>query len=481
MITFLNVPQLARASKVIKKFASFIGPGLMVSVAYMDPGNYATGVTAGASNRYALLFVVLASSIMAIFLQSLCIKLGSVTGHDLARCSREHFPKWLNITLWILAECAIIATDVAEVIGLAVALNILLKVPLPAGVAISIADVIFVLMAYRAEKASARFVRYFELAVGILVLAVLICFAIQIAKLNVSRSEVRQILRGFAPSKEMIEGQGVSIAASIIGATVMIHLLFLGSGIVQPRLREYDVINGHINLSEKNEEEFFYREYKPSYKSVVYSLKYSIAELTLSLATFAVFVNLAILVVAGHTLYGTPQAIDADLYTIHNLLLTTLAPTVGTIFMLALLLSGLSAGIVCTIAGQIVSEGHINWSLKPWVRRLVTRGISIVPCFAISVAIGRSGLGTALNVSQLVISLLLPFLTAPLIYFTSKKSIMCMTLETPVKGAKHEDGRWVIYMANSWVTTIIAIMVWLLISVINVYAIYDVAKNGVAG
>ncbi|WEJ97683.1 Manganese transporter smf1 [Yamadazyma tenuis] len=473
-------------SQTLTNFIPMGGPGLMVAVAYMDPGNYATGTTAGASNRYSLLFIVLASSIMAIFLQSLCIKLGSVTGFDLARCSREYFPKWLNIILWVLAELAIIATDVAEVIGSAIALNILLKIPLPAGVAITIVDVVFVLVAYRADHSSTKFIRYFEMFVAALVLAVTVCFAVELAQLPVDGAEVKAILRGFAPSAQMLEGSGVSIAASIIGATVMVHSLFLGSGLVQPRLREYDVKNGYVNLNtldekSETEEDFFYRRYRPSFQSIRYSLKYSIIELTLTLVTFAVFVNSAILVVAGNTLYGTEEAVDADLYTIHRLLSDNLAPTAGTVFMLALLFSGQSAGIVCTIAGQMVSEGHINWTLKPWVRRLVTRGISIVPCFAISVAIGRSGLGTALNVSQLVISLLLPFLTVPLIYFTCKKSIMRIEVPEHTKGAiKDEtDGKCYVYFHNNWITTLVLLTIWVFISVINIYAIYDLARNGI--
>lgn len=491
---------------VLKKYGSFVGPGIMVSVAYMDPGNYATGVTAGASNRFSLLFIVLISNIIAIFLQSLCIKLGSVTGYDLARCCREYLPRWLNIILWILAECAIIATDVAEVIGSAIALNILLKIPLPAGVVITIVDVLFVLMAYRNDTSSTKFVKMFEYAVACLVVAVVVCFAVEIAHLPVTSEMVREIFRGYAPSKEMVEGSGLTIATGIIGSTVMVHSLFLGSGLVQPRLREYDVTHGLVDLdlvcsgddtgadtvSEKSstrekttrldkEALYFYKSYKPSYQSIQYSLKYSIIELVVTLFTFALFVNSAILVVAGVTLNNTPEAIDADLYTIHDLLSRNLAPVVGTVFMLALLFSGQSAGIVCTIAGQMVSEGHINWKLKPWVRRLVTRAISIVPCLAISVGIGRSGLGLALNVSQVVISILLPPLTAPLIYFTCKKSIMKVPLPKEMQSSDAEDDVKYKYLHNNWLTSIIVFTIWLFVLALNVYAIVDMAKNGVAG
>lgn len=511
-----NLPQVARRAwnkvrKSLTKYSTFIGPGIMVSVAYMDPGNYATGITAGASNRYSLLFIVFLSNIIAIFLQSLCIKLGSVTGYDLARCCREYLPRNLNIVLWILAECAIIATDVAEVIGSAIALNILIKVPLPAGVVITIVDVLFVLMAYRNDSSSTKFVKLFEYAVAVLVLAVVVCFSVELSQIPGDIHTVRQIFRGYLPSLEMFAGSGMTIATSVIGSTVMIHSLFLGSGIVQPRLREYDVQNGHVVLSnlldeddelvldekteakqkqfvEDKEAFFFYNSYKPSFQAIEYSLKYSIIELVVTLFTFALFVNLAILIIAGSTLYDSKEAMDANLYSIHELLSKTLAPVVGTVFMLALLFSGQSAGIVCTIAGQMVSEGHINWTVRPWIRRLLTRGISIVPCLIISLCIGKNGLDKALNISQVVISILLPPLTAPLIYFTCKRSIMKVELpldqqsqlqNLPESGSELDPTPKYKYMHNSWLTTILVVLIWLFVSVLNVYAIVDMARNGV--
>lgn len=550
-----------RVLQVLRKYALFVGPGIMVLVAYMDPGNYATGVTAGALNRYSLLFIVFLLNLIAIFLQILCIRLGTVTGHDLARCCREHLLPKVNYILWFLAECAIIATDVAEVIGLAIALNILLRIPLPAGVVITIVDVLFVLMAYRSDTLSTKFVKLFEYAVAAMVVVVVICFAVQLGAIH---ANARDVFRGFVPSKQMFDGLGMTIATSIVGSTVMIHLLFLGSGLVAPRLREYDVQHGYVDLAlvcshddsdivstitsnnsnnhlntwwsrlrqriseskpklpslalteqlslsldhwwtkakiklpfvetklyedvkaEKDkqqllvrEAEYFYRLYKPSYAAIKYCMKFSVIELVVTLATFALFVNLAIVIVAGATLYGTPEAIDADLYTIHDLLSQLLAPAVGTIFMLALLFSGQLAGIVCTIAGQMVSEGHINWTLKPWLRRLVTRSISIVPCLIISVCIGRNGLGVALNVSQVVISILLPPLSAPLIWFTCKKQIMKVELPDDVEGGVEIDGKRYKFFANNWITTIVAVIIWVLVSALNVYAIYDMAKNGV--
>lgn len=467
--------------KVLKKYARFIGPGLMISVAYMDPGNYSTAVSAGATSRFSLLFIVLLSNIIAIFLQSLCIKLGSTTGLDLSRSCREYLPKWLNLIIWFFAECAIIATDVAEVVGTAIALNILIKVPLAAGICITIVDVLFVLMAYR-PGSSLKFVRLFEYGVAVLVFGVVICFCVELGLMP--PVPVRQVFRGFAPSKEMMEGQGMYIASSILGATVMPHSLFLGSGLVQPRLREYDLENENIRLedykktdgegqgeSEVEDEEDIYFKYKPTSMAIKYAYKYSVAELAITLFTFALFVNSAILIVAGSSLYNTPDAADADLYSIYDLLGQQVAPVAGTIFMIALLFSGQSAGIVCTIAGQIVSEGHLNWTIKPWKRRIATRAISIIPCLIISLSVGRDGLAQALNASQVVLSILLPFLTAPLIYFTCKKSIMRVKTGS-------EDSEEYLDMTNNWATTAIGVAVWLFISVLNVYMLVKLGLDG---
>lgn len=482
--------QFTRVKNVLAKYIRFIGPGIMISVAYMDPGNYATGVTAGASNRFSLLFFTLLSSLIAVLLQWLCIKLGTVTGYDLARCCREHLPRRLNYVLWFLAECAIIATDVAEVIGSAIALNILLRIPLPAGVAITITDVLVVLAAYRRDSTQVGFVRYFEYAVGLMVLGVVICFAIALNYLPPGSAPVGQVFRGYIPSKEMTEHGGLTVATSIVGATVMIHSLFLGSGLVQPRLREYDTKQGYVDLKSFETEiddkreidvkvlEYFHNEYVPSYASIKYCLNYSIWELVLTLLSAALFVNSAIVILAGATLYGTDEAVGADLYSIHNLLLTTIAPVVGTIFMLALLFSGQSAGIVCTIAGQIVSEGHLKWTCRPWIRRLATRGIAIVPCLIISLTIGKSALNSALNISQIVISILLPPLTAPLIYFTCSKKIMRVKLPKESEENEGEEPKF-LQMENNWFTTIVVCVIWIFISGLNIYAIVQMAQDGV--
>lgn len=460
------------------KYVRFLGPGLMVSVAYMDPGNYSTAVAGGANHQFALLFVILLSSIIALVLQSLAIKLGSVTGMDLARCCREYLPKWMSITLYIFAEIAIVATDIAEVIGTAIALDILLHIPLIAGVCMTIVDVLIVLFAYR-PGGGMRVVRFFEYAVAALVLGVSICFIILLCR--IPHQSVRKIFRGFAPSRALIQGTGIVDSAGILGATVMPHSLFLGSGLVQPRLREWDVANGTApapDSSKDSEEEYF--AYKPTIGAIKYCLKYSIIELVTTLFTLALFVNSAILIVSGATLYGNSDASTADLYGIHSLLRQYISKGAGTIFMLALLLSGQSAGIVCTIAGQMVSEGFLRWTIRPWLRRIITRSIAVVPCVVVAAAVGKEGLNSALNYSQVALTLLLPFLTFPLIYFTNSKKLMKVARDPSVTADDASEttvlAQWLDY-SNHWVLAIVCWALWLFIAILNVYLIVQLGMG----
>jgi metal iron transporter len=269
-------------------------------------------------------------------------------------------------------------------------------------------------------------------------------------------------------------------ACGILGATVMPHSLYLGSGIVQPRLREYDIKHGntqpYVESSSSDSESTHKDFYYPSIGAINFCLKYSIIELSIALFTFALFVNSAILITAGASLYGTDAA-DADLFGIHDLLSKSIAPVAGTIFALALLLSGISAGIVCTIAGQMVSEGALNWTIAPWLRRLITRSISITPSIIIAGAVGRSGLSAALNGSQVALSVSLPFISAPLIYFTCRNKYMTVGVHAQRNGTDNEasfDGAAegpvveTKKMRNHWVTAIIGVLIWLIITVMNV-------------
>ncbi|KIW02034.1 uncharacterized protein PV09_06537 [Verruconis gallopava] len=493
------------------KYTKFIGPGFMVSVAYIDPGNYATDVAAGASFRFRLLFMILLSNIFAIFLQSLCIKLGSVTGMNLAENCKAHLPRWLNLVLYLFAESAIIATDIAEVIGTAIALNILINVPLVAGCAISILDVLIILFFYNPTGMSMRALRIFECFVALLVIGVAVCFCFQLSLIKAV--SVGEVFRGYLPSSALVKSQGLYQSCGILGATVMPHSLYLGSGIVQNRLRDFDLQhqnesrfslmeNEATNETARQSSESEDEKYRPSLAAIKSCLSYSIIELAISLFTFALFINSAILIVAGASLSNLPedQISNADLFSIHGLLSTSLAPAAGTIFALALLLSGTSAGIVCTIAGQMVSEGQLNWKVKPWVRRIITRSISITPSIIIAGSVGRNGLSNALEASQVCLSIILPFVSAPLIWFTCRSKIMSVWTEERANTARpnalpatrtendqkngsqsaavvdldssrgqetQANGRYV-DMRNSWITAFVALVIWGMITVLNV-------------
>ncbi|RYP64181.1 hypothetical protein DL771_008872 [Monosporascus sp. 5C6A] len=513
---------LEQLRNVVVTFGKFVGPGFMVSVAYIDPGNYATGITAGASYRFRLLFVILVSNLIAIFLQNLSIKLGTVTGLNLAEACRAFLPRWLNYFLYFMAEAAIIATDIAEVIGTAIALNLLIpQLPLVAGCALSILDVMVILVFYR-PQGSMRGLRAFESFVMLLVLAVVVCFCIQLSLIeDVSPGEV---FRGYLPNDSVTESQGLLQACGILGATVMPHSLYLGSGIVQSRLRDYDAKRGMLPtegdpsaagaLEEDDGKSGTKTYYVPSLAAIEHSLKYSYVETAMSLFTFALFVNSAILIVAGASLYrnadASAAADDGDIFGIHALLRASLGPAAATVFALALLFSGVSAGIVCTIAGQMVCEGALRWRVRPWLRRLATRSISILPSIAIAAgAQGRGRLSAALNGSQVALSVVLPFVSAPLIYFTCAKRHMRVqkpgTARFVVEGADGGYGRGgklrrhrvavddvegtgdghsggsdntatarlrgagpAICMANKWWTAAFGVAVWLLIVVMNV-------------
>ena len=375
---------------------------------------------------------------------------------------------------------------------------------------------------------SMRGLRAFEFFVTLLVLGVVICFCIQLSLIQ--DTPVGHVFRGYLPSGAITEQKGLYQACGILGATVMPHSLYLGSGIVQSRLRDFDSKSGFLpqdtsdpprpmsTVTETDPDSAEKATYVPSLTAIRHSMKYSIAELAISLFTFALFVNSAILIVAGASLYNNPDALNADIFGIHDLLSTSLSSAAGTVFALALLLSGISAGIVCTIAGQMVSEGQLNLKLKPWVRRLVTRSISITPSIIIAGAVGRSGLDAALNASQVALSIALPFVTAPLIWFTCREKFMTVQpgmarfavpgpfshgaaasgrrdIENQGASAARSSSVWgrimfrcrkqgdrggvtggngavegcgSVNMANSWPVAAFAVLIWIVIAVLNV-------------
>lgn len=323
-----------------------------------------------------------------------------------------------------------------------------------------------------------RRLRAFECFVMCLVLGVVVCFCVQLS--YIENTGVGEVFKGYLPSSAVVEGEGIYLSCGILGATVMPHSLYLGSGMVQPRLRHYDQKAGHLTTVPSSEASDSDKViYRPSLPAIRSCLTHSTVEVCLSLFTFALFVNSAILIVAGASLSSGDAAESADLFDIHDLLARTLAPAAGTVFALALLLSGTSAGIVCTIAGQMLSEGALNWTIAPWLRRLVTRSISITPSIIIAGAVGKEGLSAALTGSQVALSVALPFVSAPLIYFTCRKQYM-------IVGGRHPQGdedlqliQDPVYMKNHWVVSIFATLVWLVIVVMNVALLVLVGRGKV--
>ncbi|KAI0407172.1 natural resistance-associated macrophage protein-domain-containing protein [Xylaria palmicola] len=488
----LSLPR--RFARFVTTLGRFVGPGFLVAVAYIDPGNYSTGISAGAWYRFRLLFIILLSNLFAVLLQCLAAKLGTVTGLNLAEACRAFLPRWLNYFLYFLAEAAIIATDVAEVIGTAIALNLLVPaIPLVAGCALSILDVFVILFFYR-PNGSMSGLRVFEIFVMLLVLTVVVCFGIQLSLIR--DTTPGEVFRGYLPSDVITKSEGLYQACGILGATVMPHSLYLGSGVVQSRLRDYDQKRGLLpaessGYTVQDPKTGTKSYYVPSLAAVRYSLTYTYTEVAVTLVTFALFVNSAILIVAGASLYGNADARDADIFSIHDLLAGSISPFAGVIFALALLFSGVSAGIVCTIAGQMVCEGALRWTVRPWLRRLVTRSIAITPSIIIAGATGRDRLNDAINGTQVVLSIVLPFVSAPLIWFTCFNKYMVARpgiARVRVEGSSSEsmastsnltDGAagdqevgpgvaGVVKMANPWYISVMAVVIWLIIVVLNV-------------
>ena len=339
----------------------------------------------------------------------------------------------------------------------------LFKIPLVAGCALTLVDVLIILLFY-SPNGSIRRLRYFEFFVIALVLGVVICFIIQLSLIQ--DTSVGEVFKGFLPSSTIVEGSGIYLSCGILGATVMPHSLYLGSGMVHARLKEFDKIRGSVVSPGEELVDGEKSHYRPSLAAIKECLKYSTWELALTLCIFALFVNSAILIMAGSSLSSNPDAASADLFGIHDLLSKSLAPVAGTIFALALLLSGTSAGIICTIAGQMVSEGALNWTLAPWLRRLITRSISITPSIIIAGAVGRNGLSAALNGSQVALSVILPVVSAPLIYFTARSQYM--TVRNDTRRAEDAGSPQNSSMRNHVAVTILAITIWLVITIMNI-------------
>lgn len=375
-----------------KRLFAFLGPGYLVAVGYMDPGNWATALAGGSKFGYALLFVALLSNIMAIVLQALCARLGIATGRDLSQACRDAYPRPVVWALWLLAELAICATDLAEVIGTAIGLNLLFGIPLELGVLITALDVFLILWM---QKLGFRWIEAFVVA---LLLVIAVCFAGQIILAN---PEWGPLLRGFWPTTDIVSNPDMLfLALGIIGATVMPHNLYLHSAIVQTRAYGDSV-------SEKRE-----------------ALRYATIDSTLALC-FALLVNASILILAAATFHKVGRTDVAELGDAHSLLMPLLGASIApSLFGIALLACGLNSTVTATLAGQAVMEGFIDFRMKPWARRLITRLVAIVPAAVVTILFGASQTGKLLILSQVVLSFQLPFAIVPLVLFTADKAKM---------------------------------------------------------
>jgi manganese transport protein len=409
-----------------RKLAAFLGPGYLVAVGYMDPGNWATSLAGGSKFGYVLLTVALLSNLMAILLQALCARLGIASGRDLAQACRDAFPRAVSWPLWLLAEIAICSTDLAEVIGTAIGLNLLFGIPLEIGVVITALDVFLILWM---QNLGFRWIEAFIVAMlGVIT----VCFTIQIAMAD---PDWGAVIRGFAPTIEIVRNPDMLyLALGILGATVMPHNLYLHSGVVQTR-RFGD------SVPEKRE-----------------AITLATVDSTIALM-FALLINASILILAAATFNKAGKTDVAELGDVHALIAPLLGSAIApTLFGIALLCCGLNSTVTATLSGQIVMEGFLDIRLPPWARRLLTRAIAIIPAAAVTIWYGESGTAKLLILSQVILSLQLPFAVVPLVMFTADRAKM---------------GELV---APRWVTALAALTAAAII-VLNVKLLYDLATG----
>lgn len=396
-----------------RKLLAFSGPGLMVAVGYMDPGNWATDLAGGAQFGYTLLSVVLISNFMAILLQHLALKLGIVSGRDLAQACRDHYSPGVSFCLWILCEVAIAACDLAEVLGSAIALNLLFGLPLVYGVVLTALDVVIVLLL------QSKGFRYLEAMVASLIFLIGTCFVYEIA---VSSPAIGPMISGLVPRTEIVTNPAMLyVAIGILGATVMPHNLYLHSSIVQTRAFKRDDAGKSL------------------------AVRFATIDSTVALL-FAFFINAAILVVSAATFHGTEHSDVADIADAYKLLTPVLNDSLAsTVFALALLASGQNSTLTGTMAGQIVMEGFLDIRLRPWVRRMLTRMVAIVPAVIVAGLYGERGVGQLLVFSQVVLSMQLSFAVVPLVSFTSDRQKM----------GRFANSRWLAVLA--WIVTAVIV------------------------
>ena len=408
-----------------RKLLAYGGPGYLVSVGYMDPGNWATDLAGGSKFGYSLLSVILLSNLMAILLQALCVRLGVATGRDLAQACRDNFSRPVSLGLWVLCEIAIAACDLAELVGSAIALQLLFGLPLAIGVCLTGLDVFVLLFLQH------RGFRYIEALVIALITLIGGCF---IAELIFARPDLGSVLQGYIPQAEIVRNpEALYLAIGILGATVMPHNLYLHSSIVQTR-------DWQDTPAKKRE-----------------AIKFGTIDSTVALS-LALFINSAILILAAAVFYTSGKHDVAEIQDAYKLL----SPMLGVgpasaIFAIALLASGQNSTLTATMAGQIVMEGFLHLRLKPWVRRFLTRSIAIVPALLTIVWFGEGSTTSLLILSQVILSLQLSFAVIPLIMFTSDRKLM----------GEFVNPRWLKVLAYGVATIIVGLNGWLVVQTIS--------------
>jgi manganese transport protein len=426
-VTVPSLPEVYRTIQIPhagvwwKRFFAFLGPGYLVSVGYMDPGNWATDIAGGSKFGYTLLSVILISNLMAILLQSLCVRLGVATGRDLAQACRDYYSKPVALTLWVLCEIAIVACDLAELLGSALALNLLFGIPMAAGVCLTTLDVLVLLWLQN------KGFRYTEAIVLTLVATIGVCFGLQVL---MSKPDWVGVAGGLIPTPQVLANpEMLYIAMGILGATVMPHNLYLHSSIVQTRA---------------------WRASEPEKREAI---KYATIDSTVALS-LAFFVNAAIMVVAAAAFHRAGHFDVADIRDAYLLLSPLLGVSIAsTLFALALLASGQASTLTATLAGQIVMEGFLHIRLPAWLRRLVTRLLALIPALITIVYFGEDSTGSLLVLSQVVLSLQLSFAVIPLVIFTSD----------PKRMGVFVNPKWLTRLA--WVVGIViaSLNAWLLV------------------
>ncbi|OBA28837.1 natural resistance-associated macrophage protein [Hanseniaspora valbyensis NRRL Y-1626] len=497
-----NLQAKLNSNKYVIKYWSWImkffpSTTLLVSIAFMDPGNFSTSITAASSFQYKLLFGIIVANFFAVIIQSLSCKLGVVTGLDLAQNCKKNLPKWMNVVLFLAAEISIVATDIAEVVGTSFALKILFNIPLVWGSVITVFDTLLVLLFYSRDSRNMNQIKCFEIFVSLFVIATVICFIYQLSTIHVPSQKV--LWDGFVPHFKLFANKDyIYQFISIIGATVMESAIFLETSCVTFKVQNYD----YLKTGQMQE--------RPSFSAVKAILKNSVLELVIVLFFVASFINCSILIVAGSAIYNTPEAEDASIVTLYNVMCASISKGAGTVFALSILFCGFSSSFITTMCSEIITTGFLDLKIRPWLTRLITRVVAVTPVIVIAALVGENGMTAVLNLSQVILSLLLPLVSAPLIYFTSCKKYMCVlkdnsdekgsvilgkvdegsnsvegndellnnnelkvteVIEVNEEPLEKASGFSRVYYNNGWILLIVSGAIWFIISGLNIYMV----------